>query len=223
MIRPVEIGSDFRGGPSWINSERYDIEAKADGNPSAQTMEGPMLQALLEDRFNLKIHRETRDILVYELTVAKGGPKLRPPPVPSPGAGIAGVGLWPMSEADCKRLDPPNLPDAVCGAARAADAQGEKPAFVEYHGLTLDQTSAALVRVLDRPVIDKTGVAGIFHVHVEFAPDGATPQFRPGPSDEPVGPSIFTAFQEQLGLKLEPAKGPGEFLVIDSVERPSEN
>jgi uncharacterized protein (TIGR03435 family) len=182
-----------------------------------------MLQALLEDRFNLKIHRETRDIPVYELTVAKGGPKLRPPPVPPSGSGIAGAGLWPMSEADCKRLDPRDLPDAVCGAGRAADAQGDKPAFVEYHGLTLDEISAALVRVLDRPVIDKTGVAGIVHVHFEFAPDGATPQFRAAPGDEPAGPSIFTAFQEQLGLKLEPAKRPGEFLVIDSIGRPSEN
>jgi uncharacterized protein (TIGR03435 family) len=179
-------------------------------------MEGPMLQALLESRFNLKIHRENRDIPVYELTVAKGGPKLRPPPVPPSNSENHVGGLWPMSEGDCKRLD-------ACGTARAADGQGEKPVFVEYHGLTLDQFAAALVRVLDRPVLDKTGIAGIFHVHVEFAPDEATLGIRPVPGNEPAGPSIFTAFQEQLGLKLEPAKRPGEFLVIDRVERPTEN
>lgn len=85
---------------------------------------------------------------------------------------------------------------------------------------------------LDRPVIDKTGIDGIFDFHLEFAPDQNTPGFllqlrRPVqngvPSDEPVGPSIFTALQEQLGLKLDPTKGPGDFLVIDHVEKPSEN
>ena len=82
---------------------------------------------------------------------------------------------------------------------------------------------------LDRPVIDKTGITGRFDFHLEYAPDQATPRFLPGgdvpdaaPSDPP-GPSIFTAVQAQLGLKLEPAKGPGEFLVIDSVVRPSDN
>jgi uncharacterized protein (TIGR03435 family) len=136
-----------------------------------------------------------------------------------------------MKEGDCTRIDPLNPPDftktptdmlAVCGAVRSGRGQGEKPAFVQYHGMTIDEISAYLVQVLDRPVINKTGIGGIFHLHVEFAPDGT--KFAPaGPADPTGGPSIFTAFEEQLGLKLEPAKGPGEFLVIDSVERPSEN
>ncbi len=85
-------------------------------------------------------------------------------------------------------------------------------------------TFAERLGLLDRPVIDKTGIPGMFTFHVEFAFDDSTPGLRPAPSDEPGGgPSIFTAVQEQLGLKLEPTKGPGDFLVIDSVERPSEN
>jgi uncharacterized protein (TIGR03435 family) len=82
---------------------------------------------------------------------------------------------------------------------------------------------------LDRPVIDKTGITGRFNFRIEFAPDEATPFFRTAGGDpsaatpEPTGPSIFTALREQLGLKLESAKGPVEFLVIEHVERPSEN
>lgn len=106
------------------------------------------------------------------------------------------------------------------------------------HGITLDQFATGLTRVLDRAVIDKTGLKGLFDFHVEFSPDQTTPAFMPGgimrgdrapvpppigDAPEPTGPSYVTAIQEQLGLKLQPAKGPGDFLVIDSVERPSEN
>jgi uncharacterized protein (TIGR03435 family) len=82
-----------------------------------------------------------------------------------------------------------------------------------------------VLSVLDRPVVDKTGIAGLFDFQLEFAPDEATPALPrlKTLADSAGGPSIFTAMQEQLGLKLEPAKGPGEFLIIDSVERPTEN
>ena len=95
-----------------------------------------------------------------------------------------------------------------------------------------DEFSKILNSMLDRPVIDKTGLAGVFNFHLEFAPDETAPGFimrlrtvpeDGGPSDPTGGTSIFTAMQEQLGLKLEPAKGPGEFLIIDSVERSTEN
>jgi uncharacterized protein (TIGR03435 family) len=93
--------------------------------------------------------------------------------------------------------------------------------------MTLTQFGTSLP--VDRPVIDKTGISGMFDMHLEFALDDTTrsavPQNSPAAAlaDDPSGPSIFTALQEQLGLKLEPSKGPGEFLVIDSIERPSEN
>ncbi|HTX36916.1 MAG TPA: TIGR03435 family protein, partial [Bryobacteraceae bacterium] len=215
------------GGPGWVGSERYTINAKAEGQPDQATMKGPMLQAVLEDRFQLKIHRETREIPVYRLTVAKGGPKLQP-----------------VKEADCHPFD--------LAAAQAAAAVGktlprscgsiwfgastDRPGslFAQAHGISLDAFSKNLSRTLDRPVIDKTGIAGLYDLRVEFAPDETTPRFQPGggqgwlagspgAASDPAGPRLSTALQQQLGLKLEPAKGSGEFVVIDHVERPSEN
>ena len=100
----------------------------------------------------------------------------------------------------------------------------------------LTQFATVIGRGLDRPVVDKTGISGIFNLRLKFAKDQATAGFlppsipgiepRPAPPEvasEPAGPSIFTAIQEQLGLKLDPARGPGEFIVIDHVEKPSEN
>ncbi len=110
----------------------------------------------------------------------------------------------------------------------------------ENHGVTLEDFVDGLTRVLDRAVINKTGLTGLFDFHVEFSPDEVTAGFMPGGTikglirrpdqapqagvaSDPTGPSFVTAIQEQLGLKLEPAKGPGDFLVIDSIERPDEN
>ena len=102
---------------------------------------------------------------------------------------------------------------------------------MDAQGSTLTEFSQLLGLVLDRPVIDKTGIAGKFDIHLEFAADAATPKFLPGgdmarfagAASDRTGVSIFTAIQQHLGLKLEPAKGPREFLVIDHVERPTEN
>jgi uncharacterized protein (TIGR03435 family) len=185
------------GGPRWIDSDRFDIEAKADGNPSDEMMAGPMLQTLLEDRFQLKVHREIRERPVYVLTVAKSGLKLQP-----------------LQHA-CQVPDP-------CGIGKMR-SNGQNMTL-DVHAMSIADFSGSLG--LDRPVIDKTGVAGLFDFHLEFVLDGATPGFPFG-SHEPTsgdgaGPSIFTAIQK-LGLKLESAKGPVEFLVIDRVEKPSSN
>jgi uncharacterized protein (TIGR03435 family) len=191
------------GGPTWINSERYDINAKADGNPSKEVMNGPMLQALLEDRFKLRIHRETKEVPVYVLIAAKNGSKLHP-----------------FVEGSCSDGQD-GKPRCGLGGIRV---QG--PILtLEARKIGLAEFSQNILSVLDRPVIDKTGIAGLFDFRLEFVPDETTPALpRLRLSDDsPAGPSIFTAMQEELGLKLEPAKGPGEFLVIDSVERPSEN
>lgn len=107
----------------------------------------------------------------------------------------------------------------------------------DFHGITLDDFSKALDRAMDRTVINRTGIAGMFDIRMEFAPDDAVPAFMPGgrllgfagPPNPPLttdpvgGPSIFTAIQDQLGLKLEGGKGPAEFFTIEHVERPSEN
>jgi uncharacterized protein (TIGR03435 family) len=213
LLRPGE-SIPIAGGPSWLRTDTYDIEAKAEGNPSAGLMQGPMLQALLEDRFKLKIRSQTREIPVYFLTVAKSGIKLKP-----------------LAEDTCKATDSLSSSDSAtdraaihCGLTRYGRAQRDRPAFVEYHGMSLDQICANLIQVLDRPVINKTGVPGVFHFHLDFAPDGTIPKYAPAVPDDPTGgASIFTALQEQLGLRLETARGTGEFLVIDGVERPSEN
>ena len=211
------------GGPTWLSSDAYDIEAKAQGNPSGTVMAGPMLRALLEDRFKLKLHHETKEIPVYELNVAKSGSKLRPLP-----------------EGSCTPFDPFTIePQGLtqdeartaaaqrCDWALGANTRGQ----MNIRAATLNQIAARLSHMLaiDRPVVNRTGIAGIFDLHLEFTPGENAPNgvFRDD-SAEPTpetsaGPSIFTALQEQLGLKLEPARGPGEFLVIDHVERPSEN
>ncbi len=100
-----------------------------------------------------------------------------------------------------------------------------------FEGSTLDEFCKFALRGMDRPVIDKTGLIGLFNIHLTYAPDESSDRtlrnhgtLEPDePSDDPAGASIFTAIQQQLGLKLEAAKGPGSFLVIDSVQRPTEN
>jgi uncharacterized protein (TIGR03435 family) len=175
-----------------------------------------MVQALLEDRFRLQIHHETREAPVYALTVAPGGPKLRqfaegsctPIDLTKPPA-------WPPAPRQCNFLLSWKLPNMIMSA----------------QGASLDEFSKLLGLAFDRPVIDKTGIAGKFDFNLEFAPDATTPRFLPGgpahppapPSDNPTAPSILTVVPERLGLQLEPARGPQEFLVIDHVERPYGN
>ena len=210
-----DAGVPILGGASWVDSETYDIEAKTPDGTSGKTMQGPMLQNLLTDRFGLKIHSETREAPIYDLTVAKGGPKLKA-----------------FKEGTCVENVPQQAPPApgqkrptYCGSFSMGLKEGN---------LTLDVHKRSMAEFarqlhLDRPVIDKTGIAGMFDFHLEFAVDGTTVGFfppgfpAPRTSNNPDALSIFTAIQEQLGLKLEPSKGPVEVLVIDSVERPSAN
>ena len=203
------------GGPAWIDSELYDIEAKADGNPSRETMSGPMLQALLEDRFKLRIRRETKEVPVYALTVAKGGPKLQA-----------------FHEGSCVSNDL-EKPAASSPGQKRPILCGSYSIGLKGSNLTLDVHKRSVTEFsrqlhLDRPVLDKTGIAGLFDFHLEFASDGTTagffpPGYQAEPSDSPDGPSIFTAIEAQLGLKLEPAKGPGEILIIENIEKPTDN
>jgi bla regulator protein blaR1 len=202
----------IEGGPAWIHSELYDINAKAEGTQSQEMMQGPMLQALLEDRFKLKIHRETRQVPVFALTVAKGGSKLKP-----------------FQEGSC--TSPPStfpLPAPAPGQTYCKAMVVLRKPGVEAENSTLGEFAKLLDLLFDRPVIDTTGITGRFDIHLEFTPDENTPRLPPSGdvadvSDPGAGQSILTALQRQLGLKLVPAKGPREFIVIDHVERPSEN
>jgi uncharacterized protein (TIGR03435 family) len=206
------------GDPPWLGSEHYDIQAKADGNSSVQQMEGPMLQVLLEERFKLTLHREKRQLPVYELAVVKGGAKLQHS---KPGS------CTPYS------LDappPPSTPSeprpAFCGLHGAVDGLNRT---LDGKGVTMEMLAANLSRaynsLLGRNVVNATGLSGTFDVHLTWAIDPLTAAAAPdtAPPPDPTGPTILTALQEQLGLKLESAKGPVEVLVIDHIEKPSAN
>ncbi len=174
------------GGPGWVNEDRFDIVARAAGAASEDQFMA-MLQSLLEERFQLKFHRENREIPVYSLVAGKKGVKIQPVKDDESGEWIGGDDQHPIS----------------------------------VRNLSMAGFAAVLARAqqVDRPVQDKTGLKGVFTFSLNFVPKEPG-----GPDTEPPdGPSIFTALQEQLGLKLEPAKGAVEILVIDRAERPSAN
>jgi uncharacterized protein (TIGR03435 family) len=195
---------DFQlvGGPDWMDSARFDFDARAQvaSPPTSanRTDEMPlMIQSLLEDRFQLKTHRETRELPVFMLVVVKDGSKLQPTIEGRPGPGGLRAGSSRSS-----------------GTAAGTEMSGSG---ISISGL-IDMFSTRV----GRPIIDKTNLAGTYDFTVKFAPYVASPTTLDS-ATEPIGPSIFTAIQEQLGLRLESAKGPVEVLVIDSVSKPSEN
>ena len=177
-----------------------------------------MLQTLLESRFKLKIHRETREIPVYDLVVAKGGPKLKPfeegSCTPAPTIDLTkGIQPWPA------------LPAGKRYCMTGGGARG--PNFsMQAQGMSLDEF-ANFLGSGPRPVVNKTGIKGVFEFTFEFGLDDDARQrmteITGNDPGEPTAPPVLTAIQEQLGLKLESAKGTSEFLVIDHVERPDDN
>jgi uncharacterized protein (TIGR03435 family) len=163
-----------------------------------------MMRALLEEYFHLKIHHQTIEGPVYYLSVARGGPKLHP-----------------FVEGTCTPHTTP-LPPLPPGQKYCmSNISGLTPASVEAQGATIDEFVKLLRPVLDRrPVINKTGITGRFDIRVEFSREGISP----AAATDPTGyPSIFTAIQEQLGLRLESGKGPVETFVIDHIERPADD
>lgn len=227
-VLPQPLASyQISGGPKWIDSDRFDVEAKAAGDVVRGT-EGTrrkqlMLQTLLAQRFKLAVHHERKDMPVYALVLARRdrrlGPKLRRselntaavrgnpnnPPIPLPTFGT------PACDA--------------AGGARCSPGLGIGGVF-KGGAMTTTELTVYLSRWLDRTVIDRTGLTGAFDVEFQFSSDGlpGAPTGPPGverpPSD---GPSIFTAVQEQLGLKLESTRSPVDILVIDHAEKPTED
>ena len=212
----------LEGGPAWIDSELYQISAKAEGPASQLMMDGPMLQALLEDRFRLKTHRETREAQVYEMTVAKSGLKYAEIRVAGKFSESADRSLLARANAEnCIAVDPtqplpPFEPGQKPPCGGASMTMSPYRITFDMPGGNLTQFAQNIGGRLGRPVVDKTGIKEKFDFHVEFAPEGADL------SDERTAPSIFEALGE-LGLKLAAARGPRDFLVIDRVERPSKN
>ena len=175
------------GGPSWLNSDaRYDIEAKAADGSATKDQMRLMLQTLLADRCQLKTHQETREFSVYNLVVAKGGPKLVALKEGEPGK-------------PCTREND----EMPCG----------------MH--TMSQVADWLKYVVLHPVLDNTGLSGTYDLHMMF--DSFEVQGKPTPPEFAGRPTLTTALNEQLGLKLVPAKAQIPVLVIDSIEKPSAN
>jgi uncharacterized protein (TIGR03435 family) len=224
---------DFQviGGPGWTTSDRWNVEARAEEGsvpprtgPTDPTAPDPIalrLQSLLEDRFQLKFHRETREFPAYELTIAKGGSKVKlsedqaPFKPPEPGE-------TPQSRQVIRPGGPMPRRSMMTGTGSLEANDVEFSSFVQM-----------LSQQLGRTVVDKTGLKGRYDLKLQWAPEMGqrpTTPFGPVPAGvdlppaaDPSGPSIFTAVQEQLGLKLESTKGPVEVLIIDSVEKPTEN
>jgi len=192
------------GGPPWLNSDRFDIDARVDDAVVEQMVKlsreertlwrQQMFQQLLADRFKLAFHWEMKEFPVYALVVAKNGPKIKP------------------------------LKNAITGTSTSA-GNGNLTA----RGVTMEKLAQTLTqelaRELGRIVIDKTGLEGNYDVKLTWSPDdsSATTTDISNGNATPAGPSIFTAIQEQLGLKLESTKASVKTLVIDHIEQPSEN
>lgn len=194
------------GGPGWIDSDRFDVEGKADDLNASFEQLRLMLQSLLEDRFQLKLHRETREASVYTLVVAKDGPRIKL-----------------SSDQTSPDLNGP-VP-AGAGPGRGAIRIGAGSLI--GNAATLALFSRMLSQRLDRMVIDKTGLTGRYDFQLKWTPDGwesnQDPAGNPLPSTNVLGASVFTAIQEQMGLKLAAARSPVEVLVVDHAERPAGN
>jgi uncharacterized protein (TIGR03435 family) len=214
------------GGPAWIDSDRYDINAKVKGNPTRDEWSqaiGPMEQSLLRERFKLRLHRETRDLPVYSLTVAKDGLKLHP--TRSGGCTKFERSRYPISS------DQRWSPD-YCGAVETGP-NIRLNHTLDAVGMSISEGPDSLVPVLewqlDHRIIDHTGLSGIFDIRLEWNRAATAKAISSGthgdaspriPLFDDESPSIFAALEEQLGLKLESAVGPIEVLVIDHAEHP---
>lgn len=207
-------------GPSWIEADHYDVEAKV---PPGTTKEqvNVMLQNLLAERFNLIVHRETRELSVYELVVGKGGSKLKPyvedpnPPQPDPSKMI------PMDKNGNIILRPGQTMFTTSAGSDHRKVMGSKQTVGGTSGLV-----TMLGAQLGRPVIDKTGLTGFYDYTLDYRPQETNVTHLgpvPPPSDSDA-PDLITAVEEQLGLKLEAKKGPVEIIVVDSGDKtPAEN
>jgi uncharacterized protein (TIGR03435 family) len=196
------------GGPKWIDVERYDIQGQAASAASNQQLSA-MMRALLAERFKLRAHTETRTVAGFALVRARQdgrfGPQLRSHPEPCPSQSA------PARETASGGLPP-------CGMISGSDR------VIRISARPITDLATHLSRRLARPVTDRTGLGGLFDVQLEWAADArsSAPLAQPGsPIDDSV--SVFTALQEQLGLKLQNERAEAEFLVIDSIEHPTDD
>ena len=211
LKRIIESAWDVKNyqilGPAWLDSDAFQIVAKAQPNTTEEQAR-LMCQSLLADRFGLILHREQREFPVYVLVPGKGSPKLNR--------------KRPGSDSGKNGED---VPDKIVAAKLSAG-------HLESPRASIAWLAEALTKRLGKPVVDKTGIKGEFYLSLDWTPDPGDPPLYPGAkmpppgftSENNFGPSIFTAIQEQLGLKLETGKEMVDVLVIDHVERvPNDN
>ena len=218
-------------GPGWMSTERYNVTAKVPAGATKDQFR-VMLRGLLAERFALKVHRETREMLVYSLVVAKGGPKLQE---------SAPEEVKAEAKADDGPHPPLGRPKLVTDARGfPVLPPGDQPTMImvmggksarRAHRESTAQMAVQLSVQLGSPVIDATGLTGAYDYTLYWiasppgaAPRASVPADSPVPATDPDGPDLFEAVQQQLGLKLEPRKGPVEMLVVDRAEKnPAEN
>lgn len=214
---PVSSLDRIVGGPAWVDdtNKMYTVEGKIPDvtfmamrtmTASARRKEVTlMIRSLLADRFNLRVHIETRTLPIYEITIAKDGPKLPPP-----------------QDSD----NPPSTPEAVDKVTRSMQgmevvtSQG-----ISIRNMSLDEILRAhWFGLSDRTIVNNTGLTGKYSFTLHWHPDlPATPFSDSSANADRDEPSIFTVLEEQLGLKLVPARGPVEVVIIDHIEQPSAN
>jgi uncharacterized protein (TIGR03435 family) len=209
------------GGPERVMSLRYQIDATASGSTSRNRM-FLMLRSLLEDRFQLKIHRETREQPVFALVAARGGLKLPPP---KDGACVeAPADASPEWTGEGRMAAPGELPPMTTRCGSTGVSLGPSGARLQGGKIAMPELVRILSMLLGRSVIDRTGFSEVFDLQMDFVPDDTTPAMPPPPPDSGIsGTSIAQALQQQLGLRLESAKGPVEVIVVDHAEPPSGN
>jgi uncharacterized protein (TIGR03435 family) len=192
--------------PDWADSARFDVAATASFPASPQQM-NTMLQSLLADRFDLAVHREKRELPVYALVLARRDARL------GPGIHAATV--------DCEAIGTRPLDSGPAQADYAGCAPQMGLTRLKASGFRMSSLASGLMRILDRTVIDKTGLTGTFDIELSWTPEPTMlPNGAPAPASLPgAGPSIFTALEEQLGLKLVSDRGPVDVLVIDRLNR----
>jgi len=223
--------ADFQiiGGPKWIGSDRFNLVAKAEGELQMST-DGPsptvtaMLRTLLAERFKLRVRDETREMPIYTLVKARHDGKLGEHLKPSATDCAA------LMKSDRDRAPTPPSPTErpPCGIRMGFGS-------LSIGGMTVLQFAGAISRMpgINRVVLDRTGLDGAYDIDLQWTPDQLPPRAAGGAADGPIrvngvdvdpnGPSIFTAIQEQLGLKLESTKGPVHVIVIDAVDQPTDD
>jgi uncharacterized protein (TIGR03435 family) len=218
LLRSAYGLPDFRmsGGPGWMDADRFDVEATAGGSATLDQIHA-MTKSLLEDRFKLKSHIDTREQPIYVLVPARRDGKL--------GDKIHQSGdecLPMMPLAGAPPAPPPPAGPAVGGVRQC-------PSMLALGGISGRQLPIArlvgtLSQYIGREIVDKTNLAGTFDFDLQWTPDqipGGGRGLIPVAPFDPNGPSLFTALQEQLGLRLDSSRGPVDVLVIDGVEKPS--